>query len=389
MKPVRADYNTYQLSARPAFWYGENAGVIGGIRTYGTAFMNDKQLEFQLMATSGTLDDYDVQNTDLDFKVNYTQNIDGWGKETTLSVEAMRYYGIYDMSVTLKKGLHRFGFLNPKKRYLSFKPFLIARTRDRQTDVLNAGWQNGEIYGLESSYVVGDPSSNGYRLTASLASFSPLENANHVSASSIEFVWNRTREWLPKVESRIGTGIGIGSNNMPTQLRWTIAGPTNYQLWRNETWTGMYNLDNTLLQDAWFIPTSSGLEGYMHPDNELNPDVGGNNYMLLTFWNTWRPNPRSGLGFEWYAAAGRSWNGDFLDANPFLEGAAVGPDVMISSGIGITFEPQNLAKLRRWVPQSDMLQKMKLSVRMPFFMYDLQGQNDFSPRLLFGISDSF
>ena len=387
MKPIRPDYNTYQASARPSVWYGQNAGLIAGLSSYGTAFMGDKSMEFGLMLTTGTLTDYSASNTDADFKLKYNQSLPSWGYDTDLSLSAVRYFGIFDISATVTKGLHEFGDLNPNKRFLKLKPFFLAKTSARQTAFLNGGWERGEIYGFEGSYEVGDSGKNGYRLTTVLASFNKAGNSSHVSASSVEFVGNKEFKIIKNVTSRIGVGVGIGSNNMPTQLRWTMAGPTNYQLWQNQTWTGILNIDNDLANNLWLVPGTSGLEGYAHPENERNVDSGENNYMLLNFWNTWAPNNRVNWALEWYMAAGKSWAGDFIGDNPLA--VAYNPEMLISSGVGFTYDPSNLRKLRRWIPQSDMLKKTKLTVRVPFYMYGLPGGNDFSPRLLIGISESF
>lgn len=389
MKPIRPDYFNYQHSIRPSVWYGQNAGAIAGLRGYGVGFQGDRAFEYQLMLSTGDPDEDFGSDLDVDLKLSYTKKINGWGNDAELQFEAYRFFGISDLSVTLRKGLHPYSFLSPRKRTLSFKPFLVAQTATRQVASLDAAWERGEVYGFHTQYEVGDSNENGYRLTAIFASHNSELTGSQQAANSIEWVSNRTIQTSNRIKTRFGLGVGLGSQTMPNQFQWTMVGPTAYGLWRNEAWSSVLNLDDNLASDLWLVPGNSGLEGYGHPENSGNVDIAGNNYVLLNMWNTWKKNTRSAWEVEFFAAAGRSWDGAFIKDNPIENGSVVGPDIMISSGFGLSYDLSSWAKISNWVPQSDVLKKSKLSIRVPFYMNGLPGGNDFTPRLLIGISDSF
>jgi hypothetical protein len=58
-------------------------------------------------------------------------------------------------------------------------------------------------------------------------------------------------------------------------------------------------------------------------------------------------------------------------------------------GTGLVFDVGALPVFDRWRPQSRILQELQLSVRMPFYLHGLQGQDDFGARFVIGVSERF
>ena len=63
--------------------------------------------------------------------------------------------------------------------------------------------------------------------------------------------------------------------------------------------------------------------------------------------------------------------------------------LLASAGTGIRYDISQWDLFDRWRPQSDFLQNLELSLRVPFYMNDLQGHDDLKPRFIFGITESF
>jgi len=177
---------------------------------------------------------------------------------------------------------------------------------------------------------------------------------------------------------------------MPAQYRWALSGPTSEQLWRNHAYTGLANIDAGLTADVQLLANDgTGLIGYGLPDVG-SPDVAGNNYFTGTIWNTWRPMAAHRtlryLEIELFAAAGKNWSGRF--AGDFPEFGQADP-MLASLGTGLTFDAGSLPVFNRWRPQSRVLQDLQISVRMPFYLHGITGEDAFGARFVIGVSERF
>jgi hypothetical protein len=382
-KAPRADWNTYQVGWRPALWYGEKAGVRLGLTSQGTYLFGNNRMKFDFFLTSGELDDYSTSKTDVDYRFEYRRKLDQWGKETYMNLGLNRYYGIFQEYLELEKHLGKYGIISNTRQVLTFRAFHHVKTADRQVASLNRGWSSGDVYGLRFTYELGNPSRSGIRLNLTAATHRDL-----FSASYSELIANKTFEWTSAFNTRFGLAVGMGAQQLPKQYEFTMAGPNNVTTWENETFTSFYNISNSLSQDLHLLPNGGGgFVGY-GLSGIGSPDRGGNQYFGLTIWNTVRPFKRQPLELELFSGLGKSWNGYFASDFPGLGNADSDP-LLASIGAGIQYDISQWRKLRKWTAQSDFLNDLNLSLRMPFFMNDLQGHDDWQPRFVIGITESF
>jgi len=384
LEPTRPDWNHYNVSARPALWYGIDAGLRLGFTSSGSYLFGDRAMDLDFFLTSGSLEDYRTTNTDADYRLSYTRKLDNWGLETYLRASARRYYGIFGESLELSKHLGQFGALESTDKTLSLKLFHQVKTADRQSDGLDNYWEPGSVYGAKLSFEFGDARTNGFSLNTVAAA-----HKSRLNASYAEWVSNRTLEWADRGTTRFGFNFGLAAGSLPTQYRFSMAGPTSEQLWENETFTSFYNMVGTqTANDIHLLAKGgNGLLGY-GLSGIGSPDRFGNNYWSATIWNTYAPFKQAPFNLELFAGAGKSWNGRFFGDMPIL-GSNKDKSILASIGTGATYDLSALQTFSRWTAQSRFLQKLQLSLRMPFYMHSLNGHDDFKPRLVFGISETF
>lgn len=384
-QPVRPSWDAYSMSWRPAVWYGEVSGLQLGVSTQGAYMFNNNRFDASLMLTTGELDDFSAKNLDVDYEANYVHRLKHFGKATTATLSARRFYGIGEASVTLTKQIGELGVREPIQRILSFKLFHQYMNATRNVPALQQEWSRESVLGLKLSYAIGNPGSNG--IQADLVTGSQNRNS---AAGYFTITANRSFDWAERFNTRFGFSVGTGSETMPTQWRWAVSGPTGEQLWRNDAFWAINNIDARLAPDLNILANDgTGLIGYGLADIG-SPDVAGNNYFTGTIWNSWSPfsNNRTLrlLELELFAAMGKSWNGGL--ASDFPEFNSSDP-LLASIGTGVTFNVGGLSAFNRWRPQSKVLQNLQVSVRAPFFLNGLQGENDWGGRFVIGISESF
>lgn len=384
-QPVRGGWDAYAASVRPAFWYGQESGLMGGIAFQGEYLFGQHRVDGSLMLTSGNLDNLGMNSIDIDYSISYERSMKYFGRGAFATASLRRYYGIGEESIGFRKHLGALGVREPLQRVLEFRAFHQRAWRERQIPALQNDWTEGSTVGMQLSYTVGDMDISGINYD-----FRTASTDGAFAASFATFTATHTRFWSRNVRTRYTASVGIGSEFMPAQYRWALSGPTAEQLWRNHAFTGLANIDTGLTDDLQLLANDgTGLIGY-GLSGIGSPDVAGNNYFTGTIWNTWRPFAASRtlrlMELELFAAAGKSWVGTF--AGDFPEFGSADP-MLASLGTGVTFDVGALPVFNRWRPQSRLLQDLQVSVRMPFYMNGLAGQDDFGARFVIGVSERF
>ena len=384
-EPLRGTWNEYQVSYRPAIWYGQESGFHFGLSTQGSYLFNNNRLDAGFMITTGDVDQYDVSNVDVDYNLSYIHKLKHFGNSTSAEISAKRFYGIGEESLTLNKYIGQFGVREPLTRFLSLKLFHQYSTNYRNIAILQSKWDKTSVFGLKMSYAVGNASVTGVKTDVVFGS-----QARRSAAGLALITANKTYKVAPNLTTRFGMSVGTGSESMPTQWKWAVSGPTGEQLWNNNAYWAINNIHSSIPTDLNLLANDgAGLLGYGLMDIG-SPDIAANNYFTGTIWNSWQPFSENQvlrlLALELFAATGKSWNGTFF--RDFPEFSSTNP-LLASIGTGVTFDLSSIPALRRWKPQSKLLQDLQLSVRMPFFMNGLQNHNDWGARFVIGVSESF
>ncbi|MEX0779841.1 MAG: M1 family metallopeptidase [Balneolales bacterium] len=384
MQPAQPDWGHYGYSYRPAVWYGENAGARVGFSSYGSYLLENHALEASVFVTSGSFDDYSAAQTDIDYNLQYRKKLDQFGLESYLEAGIKRYYGVFEERLAFSKQFGEFGLLEDTFREIRVSAFHQAKTADRFADALQNLWSEGDVWGLDITYTQGNPLVNGFRINLTGASY-----GDYSSAGRSSFEANRTYEPAEKLSSRFGLSFDMGSQSMPIQYRWSVSRPTTEEMWNDETYWSTANMSSELTQDLNLAANNgNGLLGY-GLTGIGSPDVYGNNFFSMTFWNTWQPfDGKNGLGpvsLELFSGLGKSWSGDFMDDFPVFDENRPN-NIMASVGTGIIYDLSSWSAFNRWRPQGHFLQNLEVSVRMPFYLHDLQDEDDFGARFVIGVS---
>jgi len=380
----RTSWDQYMATWRPAAWFGEEAGLRLGFTSRGAYLFGDKSVSLDFFWATGDLDDFEASQSDVDYRLTYRQKLDGLGLETYLNASIRRYYGVFEESIGIEKQLGSYGFLQESSHVLTFRAFHHSQTANRFIPQVNSAWERGDVYGLNLNYTLGNPSRSGIS-----ANFVAATHRDLFSASFTEVVANKTFGWTNWFETRFGIAFGMGTDQMPRQFQWNVSTPTAYQEWQNETQTGIANIDGTFTDDSHLIANGgNGLLGYgLSEFSDL--DQLEDNYASFTIWNTFRPIQRlPQYKMEFFAGAGRSWDGVFFDDMP-LVGDTDDDLVLASMGVGAVYDVSEISKIGKWTSQSRFLQNLTLSVRMPFYFNTTNGNDEFDPKFIFGVSESF
>lgn len=384
-QPLRPSWDTYNVSYRPAFWYGQESGIHAGLSARGSYLFNNNRFDASLMLTSGKIDDYDAARTDVDYYLSYERRLKHFGNAASVKGVARRYYGIGEESVTFKKYIGALGAREPLTRVLSLKLFHQYADVNRNIPQLQANWDHESVLGMHLTYALGDPGTSGIQTDLITGSSGRLWGTGYAAIKA-----NHTWYWGINFSTRLGMSAGTGSHFMPTQWAWSVSGPTGEQLWNNYAYWGTANIDAGLTRDIHLAANDgTGLIGYAIPGIG-SPDVAGNNFFTGTVWNTWQPFAADRtlrlLELELFAATGKSWNGGFFYDMPSMDSS---DPLLASIGTGATFDVGSLPVLSRWRSQSKFLQDLQVSIRMPFFLNGLTGHDDWGARFVIGVSESF
>lgn len=384
-KPLSNSWDSYNVTYRPALWFGEVSGLHVGLSAQGTYLFNNNRMEAGLMLTSGKMDDYSIHRTDIDYLLSYTHKLTHFGNAATLKGMVRRFYGIGEESLTFEKYIGRLGQREPLNRVVSLRLFHQYADVERNIALLQNDWDIDSVFGMHLSYSVGDPGSNGIKGDVVTGSQNRRGAAGFATLSA-----NHTYYWGINFRTRFGMSLGSGSRTMPGQWRWALSGPTGEQMWNNIAHWGIANINADATHDLnLFANDGTGLIGYALSDIG-SPDVAGNNYFTGTLWNTWQPFAAHQtlrlLEVELFSAIGKNWVGGMVSDMPNM---GTSDPILASLGTGITFDAGSLPILSRWKPQSRFLQELQLSIRMPFFLNGLQGHDDWGARFVIGVSESF
>ena len=379
-----SSWSQYMATWRPAVWYGEEAGLRLGITSQGNYLFGNKAVSLDLFWTTGELDDFDIGNSDVDYRLTYKDRLPNMGLESYLNIGIKRYYGVFEESIGFEKRLGKYGVVSDNTSILSIRAFHHAQTANRFIQSVNSAWEDGSVYGFNVRYTLGNPSKSGLS-----ANFVAATHRDLFSASFTEVIANKTFEWSNWIETRFGTSFGLGTDELPSQFRWNVSTPTAYQEWQNQTHTSVANIDNTLTNDINLVANGgNGLIGYAL-DDFTGLDQLNDNYLSFTIWNTIRPVQKlPEFGLEFFAGAGRSWEGSFFDDMPLI-GSSSDELILASMGVGATYDISRTTKIRKWISQSRFLQNLALSIRMPFYFNTANGQDEFDPKFIFGVSERF
>jgi len=380
-QPLRSSWTDYNVTWRPALWYGDISGLHLGFSSQGAYLFGNNALEVSAMLTTGDLDQFDAKNLDIDYNVAYTHRLEHFGKATTATLAARRFYGIGEESLTLNKYIGDLGRRESTTRLLSVRLFHQYSNATRNLNFLQSQFEDESVLGMHLSYTVGDMSGSGIQTNLVTGAQDRRWASGYFSVTA-----NHRFEWTDAFSTKVGMSGGTGSETMPTQWLWAVSGPTGEQAWRNDAYWSMANISADLTSEYNLVANDgTGLLGYAIPGIG-SPDVAGNNYVTGTIWNNWQPfadhRTLRLLEVELFAAMGKSWMGEFTGYFP-------DSGFLASMGTGITFDVSALPVLRRWTPQSKVLQDLQLSVRMPFFLNGITGEDEWGSRFVIGISESF
>ncbi|TNE72310.1 M1 family peptidase [bacterium] len=385
MQPAQAYWNSYGSSWRPQFWFGEQAGVIAGYRAYGNYIFDQYAYEASFRLTSGSVSNYDAKQTDVDYTFKLSLPSKYSGKSATINFEAKRYYGVFQNELSFDKYIGPYGAWSKKRRFFSFSLFHQERTADRTIGLFDA-WDRFTVVGARLAYEIGNPESNGIKLNSQIASSGKLLGASYSSLTA-----NKTFDFGHTFSTRLGLNVATGSTLLPVQYRFTASGPSLDGMWNNPTWFSVANIDASLTNDLHLVPTgNNGLIGY-GLSGIGSTDIPGNNHFSAVIWNEWTPFSSKWMKpttFEFVTGLGRSWNGNFIDDQPFGKNSA-DKTLLASMFVGLSYDAGSLPMFNRWRPQSTFIQNLEFSLRMPFYMNGLQGRSDWNTFLLFGVSNNF
>lgn len=385
MQPARASWSSYGSSWRPALWFGESSGLMLGAHSYGNYIFNQYAYEASFKLTSGTLEDYKPNNTDVDYTFRLTLPSKYSGKSATVTFEALRYYGIFQNQIQFKKYIGKYGEWSPKRRLFTFSLFHQEKTADRTIAMFDS-WGRAAIVGAKLSYEWGNFSKTGMLFTSQMASEGKLVAASYATLSG-----NKTIDWNKNTSTRFGFNVATGSKFLPNQYRMTASGPSMEGAWNNPTHFAIANISSSFTSNSHLTPMGgNGLLGYGLVGIG-SPDIAGNNHFSAVMWNNWSPFTAKWLSpttFEFVSGIGRSWDGEFFNDLPFKSNSA-DKTLLASMFVGLSYDASSLPMFKRWKPQSTFIQNLNFSVRMPFYMNGLQGRSDWNTLLVFGVSNTF
>lgn len=384
MKPARAYWNSYGSSWRPSAWYAENAGVMIGFHSYGNYIFNQYAYEASARITTGSLQEYDVKKTDVDYTFRLSMPAKYSGNGATVSFEALRYFGIFQHQLEYKKYIGKYGQWSPTRRVFTFSLFHQVKTADR-TIPLYSAWDRYDVLGSRISYEIGTPSTNGILLSTQMASSGKMWGASYGMLTA-----NKTFNWTRSLSTRFGMYAGTGSKKLPVQYRITTAGPTLEGAWKNHTWFEFTNINSDFTRIANFSADGGNAMAGYGLANIGSPDIPGNNHLSFVIWNNWKPFSNKWLSpvtLEFAAGNGTSWDDEFIKDNPYFH--KTDRPVLSSMIAGISYNASDLALFNRWKPQSAVIRDLQFSIRLPFYMNNLKGRGDWHGFVMIGVSNTF
>jgi hypothetical protein len=378
-------WDSYGVGYRPALWYGQEHGILGGVLVRGTYIFDQYRVEAGLMLASGALGGGGSARPDADYLLKYTNKARQFGSGAELEILLKRFYGIGEESVTFRKNLGPAGGRFTDDRSFSLKFFHQYVGRARNVTPLQSAWDRGYNLGVAIGYELGSPGESGISWDIMSVSTSRALSASHISLSADYTVY-----WGTNMRTRFSTSTGTGSRNMPSQYRFTVSDPSSEQLWNNEAFWSIANLDTGLMDDLNLRPNDGGgLLGYTL-NGRGSPETPGNNYFSGTIWNTWQPlaahQTLRHLELELFSGIGKTWSGSFVRDIPEF---GVNDPILASMGVGVVYNIAELPAIKRRAAQSRVLENLTLSLRIPFFLNEVTNENDFRARFVIGITENF
>lgn len=378
-------WDSYGIGYRPALWFAQEHGLLGGVSARGSYLFGEHRVEAALLLATGALGGGGTTKPDADYLLRYTTRAPQFGRGAALEVLFKRYYGIGEESVTFTKSLMPRNGLFAGDRAFRMRMFHQYVGEARNINALQSAWDRGYNLGLELGYDLGEPGESGISWQVMSVSTSRALSASHLTLTA-----DHTVSWGVNIRTRFSASVGSGSRNMPTQYRFTVSDPSSEQLWNNPTYWGIANLSDRLGDELNLRPNDGGgLLGYTL--NAIgSPEIAANNYFAGTIWNTWQPlaahQTLRHVELELFSGIGKTWNGAFAGDFPAM---GTSDPVLASLGVGMVYHVNQLPALSRWRAQSRLVENLSVSVRMPFYMNGLTNDNAFGARFVIGVSESF
>jgi hypothetical protein len=195
------------------------------------------------------------------------------------------------------------------------------------------------------------------------------------------------------------TLLGLGDSNLLLHKRYRLGQATFEDTWRNAAARTIYGVDERVLTLPFGAFSGVGPVGYFNTNrdagNRTTRFVGGS----ATAPRMWAGSVEVGLpqpveagvlaplSLSLFSGAAILWgdpsSGDFgrRRFNP--------RSLVADAGVGATYDVSRLNLINRLVPQSDVLQTLRLTARLPFWLSDPQkvdpDENAFAFRYLFGL----
>ncbi len=387
IKPPDQSWTQYEVTWRPAIWYGQKSGIRLGAVSQGSYLFGNNHMKTSLFLTSGDLQNYQANKTDVDYNFSYQDKAPFLGFNALWNVDLKRYYGVFQEQIGIRKELNRYGVISPIHQYLTLDLFHQAKTADRMVGLFQP-WQRGSTLGLRAIYTYSDNKDNNVTLALQSASFNGKYGANFLHLN-IGKLFHPSKQ----IQTRLSFDVFSGSRSLPMQYRQPVSRPSLDELWQDPAFTAVYNIDSWLGRSAHLLPSSgNALMGYALNDIG-SPDQPGNNAFSVSVWNTWTPFMNSKdklrwLSLELFGGIGKSWNNGFFNNFPTLFGNNISKSLLASFGGGIKYDIGDIRSLKKWTAQSSLLQNLSISLRVPVYLKDLQNHNDWGPRFVVGISKS-
>ncbi|HYE58016.1 MAG TPA: M1 family aminopeptidase, partial [Rhodothermales bacterium] len=195
------------------------------------------------------------------------------------------------------------------------------------------------------------------------------------------------------------TMLGIGDDNLMLNKRYRLGQASFEDTWRNAATRTAYSLDERVLKLPFAAFSGVGPVGYFNANrdagNRTEVFVGG----TATAPRMWAGSVEVGLpqpvtsgvlaplGLSAFSGAAILW-GD-LSSGVFGRRRFNPRSLVADAGVGASYDVSQMNLLNKLVPQSDVLQSLRLTVKLPLWLSDPEkvdpDEDAFAFRYLFGI----
>ncbi|MCH8567243.1 MAG: M1 family metallopeptidase [Balneolales bacterium] len=393
LRPATPDWSSYQAGFRPAFWYGENAGIRAGARLSGAYLFNTRQLDAEFWLTTGTLEEPFVTNINVDYRVAWRDRFTPLGPGGWWFADFSRFYGISHATAGLERSLGRYGSRSRHPQLVQVFGYRLEQSSDRLIPALQQNWERGVLWGLGASYHLGERSGeHGLQLELHSGTFDQSRAAHQLSARANYSL--QSRDFRYRI--RFGMQAATASIAGPAQIQNNLGSGTALQQWQSVAFNDIANTDALFFEEARLsFDSGNALSGFSVHAPEVR-GLTGSHMLAFSIWQFYRPFLRGNMRafeLELFAGTGQAWGGGSGAPSQFEIPSPSNP-WLASAGAGLVFDASELpgGTSRRWIAQSRLLQDLRIALRSPFYLSQAgTDQNNFEPisRWMIGVGRSF